>query len=128
MGLSLPEKAAAFCRELGDDSLLNLARQNNMEQVFIRAQRSLQDGRVGPDLETDLDSLDAMVRQIEGQGLYPAAVRSYAPWPGTGESTGAEWWACPSHRCAGRGRVVADQQSPVCAATGEPLEPRPLQE
>ncbi len=121
-GLGLPEKVATFCRELGDDSLLDLARQNNMEQVFVRAQLSLQDGRVGPELKADLDSLDAMMRRVEGEGLYPAAVRGYAPWLGTGGSAGAQWWACPSRRCAGRGRVVVGQQPPVCAATGKPVE------
>lgn len=128
MGLSLSEKVAAFCRELGDDSLLDLARQNSLEQVFTRARTSLQNGRIDAALEADLDAIDAMARRAEGEGLYPAAVRGMPDWPGTGASTGAQWWACPAQRCAGRGRVRFGQQPPVCAATGQPLEPRPLQE
>jgi hypothetical protein len=128
MGLGLPEKIAAFCRELGDDSRLGLARQNGMEQVFVRARTSLQDGRIGTALEADLDEIDAMARRAEGEGLYPASVRGIPDWPGTGASTGAQWWACPAQLCAGRGRVKPGQQPPVCAATGQPLEPRPLQE
>jgi hypothetical protein len=128
MELSLPAKVAAFCRELGDDSLRDLARQENVEEVFLRAETSLKAGRIGPELESDLDSLDAMVRRVEGQGLFLAASRGYAPLPMPGQSTGAQWWACPSDRCAGRGRVRPGQQAPVCAATGERLMARPLQE
>jgi hypothetical protein len=128
MGLGLPEKAAAFCRELGDDNLLDLARQNGLEQVFTRARTSLQNGRIDATLEADLDAIDAMALRVDGQGLYPAAVRGMPDWPGTGASTGAQWWACPTERCAGRGRVKPGQQQPVCAATGQPLEARLLQE
>lgn len=127
MGLSLPEKIAAFCRELGDSSLLDLARQNGLEQVFARARTSLQNGLIDAALEADLDAIDAMARRTEGEGLYPAAVRGMPDWPGAGASSGAQWWACPTQRCAGRGRVRPGQQPPVCAATGQPLEPRPLQ-
>lgn len=127
MGLGLPEKAAAFCRELADDSLLELARRNGMEQVYARARGSLQDGLIGAALEADLDAIDEMARRVEGEGLYPAATRAIPGWPGTGASTGAQWWTCPVQRCAGRGRVMPGQQPPVCAATGQALEPRPVQ-
>lgn len=126
--LSRPTKVAAFCRELDGDGLRDLARQEKLEEVFLRAQASLRQGRIGPELEADLDSLDAMVKRVEGQGLYPAASRGYAPLPMPSESTGAQWWACPTGRCAGRGRVRPGQQAAVCAATGDRLVARPLQE
>ena len=126
--MGLLEKAAAFCRELGDASFLELARRNGAEHVLIRARTALEDCRIDAALEADLDSLDATLRDAEGEGLYPAAVRDYAPWPGTGSGTGAQWWACPNQRCAGRGRVRPGQQPQVCAITGDPLEPKPLQE
>jgi hypothetical protein len=72
-------KVAAFCRELGDTALGDLARQENMEQVFLRAEESLRAGRVGPELEADLDALDAMVRRVEGQGMYPPVTRTAYP-------------------------------------------------
>ena len=128
MGLSLPDKVAAFCRELSDDSLLDLARQNGMEQEFTRARKSLRDGGTDPELEADLDAIDEMARRTEGKGLYPAAVRGVPDWPGTGAGTGAQWWTCPVQRCAGRGRVLPGRQPPVCAASGQPLEPKPLHE
>lgn len=128
MAPSLPEKVAAFCRELGGHTLLDLVRQYGVEDVFDRARRSLEDGRINPGLEADLDSLDETLRRAEGEGLYPPASRNYEPLPGTGGTAGAQWWACPSGRCSGRGRVTRGQQPPVCAATGQPLEPRPLQE
>jgi hypothetical protein len=129
MGFGLPEKAAAFCRELGDASFLELARQNGLEHVMGRARAALESGRIDATLESDLDALDAALRQVDGEGLYQVAVvRGYAPWPGTAGGTGAQWWACPTQRCAGRGRVKPGQQPPVCAAAGAPLEARPLQE
>jgi hypothetical protein len=128
MGLGLPEKVAAFCRELSDDSLLSLAQENGMEEAYARAYRSLQHGLIGAALEADLDAIDEMARRVEGEGLYPAATRTIPGWPGAGASTGAQWWTCPVQRCAGRGRVMPGQQPPVCAATGQALEPRPVQE
>jgi hypothetical protein len=128
MEISLTAKVAAFCRELGDDSLRDLARRADMEPVFLQAEEFLKAGRIGPELEADLDSLDAMVRRIEGQGLYPAASRSYTPLPGPAGGIGAQWWACPRGRCAGRGRVRPGQEAPVCDATGERLVARPMQE
>lgn len=127
MGLSLPEKVAVFCRELGDNALLDLARQTpDMEEVFTRARDSLREDRIDGALEADLDALDKMVRAAVGEGLYPGAVRGLPDLPGVSGSSGAQWWACPSWRCTGRGRVVPGRQPPVCAATGQPLEPGPL--
>jgi hypothetical protein len=131
MEITLTAKIAAFCRELGDesdDSLRALAREQNMESVFSRAEDSVKSGQITSALEVDLDALDAMVRKAEGQGLYPAATRGYTPLPGPGGSSGAQWWICPRNLCAGRGRVRAGQQPPVCAATGAQLVPGPLLE
>lgn len=133
MGLGVRAKIAAFCRELGDESdgsLRNLAREHgpDMEAVFAQAEGDLRTGQVSPRLEADLDALDAMLRQAEGQSLYPGATRGYQPLPGPGGGTGAQWWTCPRNRCAGRGRVRVAQQPPACAATGEPLVAGPLPE
>jgi len=127
--MDLSMKVAAFCRELGDSVLQQMAQQQNMEPVYERAEELLKAGRIGPELEADLDLLDDMVRRAEGQGLYPGVTRSYQPLPGGGPGTGAQWWTCPRSRCAGRGRVLrSDQKPPVCGATGEPLVPGPLPE
>jgi hypothetical protein len=126
--ISLTEKIAAFCRELSDGILLDIARQESMEPVFRRAEESLKAGRIDSGLEADLDLLDDMVRRVEGQGLYPAATRSYVPLPGPGSGSSAQWWTCPRGQCAGRGRVRPGQQSPVCGATGKQLVPGPLPE
>jgi hypothetical protein len=132
MGISLIAKIAVFCRELGDDSDDSLramaARTQDMESVFTRAESDVQYGRVSAGLEADLDSLDQMVKDAEGQGLYPAATRGYTPLPWQGGGSGAQWWTCPQTLCAGRGRVQAGQQPPVCAATGGQLVPGPLPE
>ena len=128
MKIELTAKIAAFCRELDDTTLLDMAREQSMEAVYKRAEESLKADRIGPDLEADLDLLDDMVRRVEGQGLYPGATRSYQPLPGGGAGTGAQWWTCPRNRCAGRGRVLPGQTPPVCRATGEPLVPGPLPE
>jgi hypothetical protein len=120
-------KAAAFCRELGDNTLREMAqRDKKTDDAYKRAVKSLKDGQIGPGLEADLDVLDEMVRRLEGQGLYPAATRTYQPLPDPGRGTGAQWWTCPSDRCAGRGRVKPGQDQPACAATGERLVPGPL--
>ncbi|HVB43177.1 MAG TPA: hypothetical protein VNF47_10790 [Streptosporangiaceae bacterium] len=128
MGLSLPDKAAAFCREMADSNLAELFRRHNAEEMFSRATAALRDGRIDSALETDLDALDALVRRTEGHGLYSPAMRGYESWPGTGPGKGALWWACPDGRCAGRGRVRPGQQPPVCTATGQALEPEPFRE
>jgi hypothetical protein len=126
--IDLTVKIAAFCRELGDNTLQEMARQQNKEAVYERAEESLKAGRIGAELEADLDSLDEMVRRAAGRGLYPAATRSYQPLPDPVLWTGAQWWTCPSGRCAGRGRVRPGQEPPVCAAIGEQLVPGPLPE
>jgi hypothetical protein len=41
---------AAFCRELGDNVLQNMAREQNMESVYKRAEEFLKASRVGPEL------------------------------------------------------------------------------
>ncbi len=128
MKIDLTVKIAAFCRELDGNVLQNMAREHNMGPVYKRAEESLHAGRVGPELEADLDAIDEMVRHVGGQGLYPAAPRSYQPLLGGGTGTGAQWWTCPCGRCAGRGRVRPSQAPPVCAATGEKLIPGPMPE
>ena len=85
MGMTLAAKIAAFCRELGDesdDASAPWPASRHMESVFTDAEESVKAGQIGPELEADLDSLDEMVRGVEGQGLYPAATRGYAPLPG----------------------------------------------
>jgi hypothetical protein len=131
--MDLAEKVAAFCRELGDNTLREMAQKDKKtDDAYKRAEESLKDGQIGPRLEADLDLLDEMVRRIEGQGLYPAATRGYQSppafvrVPGDGMGTGAQWWTCPRERCAGRGRMKPGQEPPVCAATGEQLVPGPL--
>jgi hypothetical protein len=99
-----------------------------MESVFVRAEEAVKSGQANPALEADLDSLDLMVQQVEGQGLYPAATRGFMPLPGPAGDSGAQWWTCPQRRCSGRGRVQAGQHPPVCAATGESLVPGSLPE
>jgi hypothetical protein len=124
--MDLAVKIAAFCRELGDNTLQEMAqRDKKTDDAYKRAEESVKDGQIGPGLEADLDLLDDMVRRIEGQGLYPVT-RAYQPLPDPGRGTGAQWWTCPSDRCAGRGRVKPGQEPPVCAATGEQLVPGPL--
>jgi hypothetical protein len=125
--MDLAVKIAAFCRELGDNTLREMAqRDKKTDDAYKHAVKSLKDGQIGPGLEADLDVLDDMVRRAEGQGLYPAATRAFQPLPDPGRGTGAQWWTCPSDRCAGRGRVRPGQEPPVCAATGEQLVPGPL--
>jgi hypothetical protein len=128
MEIDLAAKVAAFCRELGDDSeesLRALAGRHDREPAFARAERALKAGLIGAELEAELDSLDEMIRTVDGEGLY-LAIRSYLPLPGLGTSSGAQWWTCPLSCCAGRGRVQASQSPPICGATGEPLVPGPL--
>jgi hypothetical protein len=97
-----------------------------MAPEFERAAAAVSTGRIDAQLETDLDALDAMVARAMGTGLYPVAVRGFAPLPGSGAGTGAQWWTCPQGRCDGRGRVLPGQQPPVCGATGEQLVPQLL--
>ena len=127
--MDLPAKVAAFCRELGDTALVDIVRQDkDMEPVYRRADESLRAGRAGLELEADLDALDAMVRRVEGQGMYPAVTRSMypGPLPGSRTDSGARWWTCPRGWCTGRGRVKPGQDAPSCAAAGESLVAGPL--
>lgn len=127
MNMGLPTKIAAFCRELGDTTLSGMARQEqDMEPVYRHAEQSLKAGKAGPELEADLDALDAMVRKVTGKGLYPSRTRTYTPLPGAGAGSGAQWWTCPRDWCTGRGRVKPGQAPPSCAASGEPLAPGTL--
>lgn len=123
MELSSRDKAAAFCRELANDSLKNLAAQLGEEQAFENALAALRDGQVEK-LESDLDRLEAKARAA-GITLYPSPTR-YAPLPAPDDDTGALWWLCSGDRCAGRGRVRPGQQPPVCSVTGEKLAAGPL--
>lgn len=126
MATELRMKIAAFCRELGDPTLRDIARQQDQEPVLERAAESLRSGRIGPELEADLDSLEEMVWRSEGRGLYPTVTRGYPGLPpGAEMGTGAQWWTCPHGWCAGRGRVRPGQDTPVCAA-GMRLMARPL--
>ena len=128
MKIDLSAKVAAFCRELGDNTLADMAGQENMEPVYRRAEKSLRAGRTGPELEADLDALDEMARQVEGQGLYPSSTRTPypGPLPGSEAGSGAQWWTCPRGWCAGRGRVKPGQDPPSCAVAGIPLVAGPL--
>ncbi len=125
---SLDDKVAAFCRELEDSALRDIARARGKEPVFLSAEKALIAGQVDADLEAHLDSLDEMVRGLGGPGLYPGSLRDFRSLPGDNGTTGARWWTCPSGRCAGRGRVRPGDKTPVCAATGEQLVPGPLPE
>ena len=129
--MDLPAKIAVFCRELGDTTLAGIVDlHKDMQPVYQRAQESLKaamEGRAGPELEADLDALDAMVRKAAGQGLYPSATRTYpGQLPGSSTGTGAQWWLCPRGLCAGRGRVKPGQAPPCCAANGGSLIAGPL--
>jgi len=125
---SLGDKVAAFCRELGDSALRDMARTNGKEPVFLSAEKALVAGEIDASLEAKLDSLDEMVRGLEGYGLYPGRTRDFQPLPGNNGRTGARWWTCPGGRCTGRGRVRPGDKTPVCAATGELLVSGPLPE
>ena len=126
MDVAIAVKVAAFCRELGDDTLRNLAHEHGLDREFLQARDAVRAGQIGPDLEADLDALHAMVTKAEGQGLYPAPVRQFTPLPGLSGTSGARWWICPRGNCAGRGRVRPGQDPPLCQAIGEPLVPGPL--
>jgi hypothetical protein len=125
--MDLKTKAATFCRELGEDTLRDLARKREKEELLQHAVDALKAGQIGPGLEADLDALDAMVKDEYGQGLF-LVTRGFGPLPPYQGDTGAQWWTCPRSRCAGRGRVKPGQPPPVCAATGEQLIPGPLPE
>jgi hypothetical protein len=124
--MDLSVKVAAFCQELGHSTLRVMALQANQGAVYERAAQSVKAGRLGPELEADLDSLDQLVRRATRQGLYPEVTRGFGPLPGYRRETGAQWWTCPRGRCSGRGRVLPGQPPPVCAATGEQLVSGPL--
>jgi hypothetical protein len=127
--MDLPAKAAAFCRELGDSTiLLDMARAEHREPLYRRAEESLKAGTLDRQLEADLDALDQIVRAATAQGLYSSGTRRYTPLPGYEPSTGAQWWTCPRGLCAGRGRVKPAQATPTCGATGEDLIAEPLAE
>ena len=123
--MDLMAKITTFCRELDDPTLLELARSQTKEGLFQRAKDALGAGDIGPALEVDLDALDEMVKQATGHPLF-LVTRGYSPLPGIQGDSGAQWWICPVGRCAGRGRVRAGQEPPVCAAAREQLVPGPL--
>jgi hypothetical protein len=125
--VDLTEKVAIFCCELDGNALQNAVRKQGKEELFQHAVDILKEGDIGPALEADLDALDAMVRQEDGQGLF-LVTRSYSPLPPYSGDNGARWWTCPRGRCVGRGRVQPLQQPPMCTATSEYLRPGPLPE
>jgi hypothetical protein len=127
VGTELTTKIAAFCRELGENTLAGLAREQNKEAVFKRAEDALKAGEIGPALEADLDALDAALRRAYGQGLFQVT-RGYTPLPPYIGDSGARWWTCPRDLCAGRGRVRPGQDPPICATAGRPLTAGPLPE
>src|SRR6266404_6076518 len=102
--MDLTKKVTVFCRELDDDTLRDLARKQNKEQLLQRAKDAVKAGQAGPGLEAALDAVDAMVKQEYGQGLFPVT-RSLPPLPPYAGDTGAQWWTCPLNLCSGRGRV-----------------------
>lgn len=128
LSMNLCAKVAAFCRELGDPYLQDMARKHDQEPAFLRAEESLRAGQIDSELEADLDGLDQMVRGVKGQGLYPSGRRTVFPGelPGAEMGTGAQWWTCPRGLCSGRGRVKPRQEPPVCATAGQPLAAGPL--
>lgn len=126
--MDLITKITTFCRELGDTTLLELARKQNNEAPLRRAVDALRAGDIGPALEADLNALDDMAERETGQRLFRVTRGGYSPLPLYQSNPGAQWWTCPGGRCAGRGRVKPGQQSPVCGVTGEELVPGPLPE
>ena len=124
--MDLITKITTFCRELGDTTLLELARKQDNEALYRRAVDTLRAGDIGPALEADLDALDEAVKRETGQRLFPVTRGGYSPLPPYRSNPGAQWWTCPGRRCAGRGRVKPGQQPPVCGVTGEEVVPGPL--
>ncbi|WP_436756753.1 hypothetical protein [Streptosporangium sp. V21-05] len=127
MGLGLPEKLAALCRELDDPVFQDQARAGGGAHLLTRLRRVLRNGEDHPCLEADLDELNRLIEEVEGEGFYPGARRSYSPLPG-GSATagGARWWTCPTGRCSGFGLVRRGRPTPACAVTGDDLVARPL--
>ena len=129
MKRTLGDKVAAFCRELGDSTLRDMARSGGMEPEFLRAEKAVIAGQIDPVVEADLDALDEMVRGIsKGLGLYSGSGRDFKPLPGIHGAAGAQWWTCPAGRCSGWGRVRPGDKAPVCSVTGEHLVPGPMPE
>jgi hypothetical protein len=124
--VDLKAKVAAFCRELSVGELVTLAADKRMTDVLEHAQEAVKQGHLTPQLGSDLDRLDELLRRSGRLGMYPPVVRGFAPVPGATPETGAQWWTCPRDRCAGRGRVRPGQTAPVCSMTGQMLVPRPL--
>ncbi|MEV4290602.1 hypothetical protein AB0K40_34275 [Nonomuraea bangladeshensis] len=126
MAVGVEVKIASFCRELGDDTLEGLAREENALAAYLRARSAIRAGRVDQELEADLDALDRAVLSATGQGLFPSGNRAFQPLPGAQGAGGARFWECPRGLCAGRGRVRPGQPAPSCGASGEPLKSGPL--
>src|ERR1019366_4988375 len=98
MKMDLTAKVTAFCRELGEETLRDLARTQNKEDLLQRAEDALKAGQIGLGLQADLDALDAIVRQEYGQGLF-VVTRSFGPLPSYPGDTGAQCWTCPRGLC-----------------------------
>ncbi len=121
--MKLPEKIAAFCRELNHDELLMLAEAEGMADVLQRAMQRVLGGDIGPLLEGDLNALHVMVTRVDPQGLFSSS-RQYSPVRGGSGSSGAEWWECPGGLCAGRGLVRSGHSAPRCGVDGRSLVAR----
>jgi hypothetical protein len=102
-----------------------MARDQGLEDTWRRASEALRAGRLGVELEKDLDALDAMVARVQPGGLFSGS-REYRPLPGGGPASGAAWWSCPLDLCAGRGRVLPRQKAPVCGIGRRSLTATPL--
>jgi len=123
----LATKIAAFCRELTEPTLADLARERDAQEVYRRAQEALRTGDLGSGFESDLDTLDALVFAATGQSLFGPVIRTYAPLASTaGGEAGAQWWTCPRALCSGRGRVRSGQSPHSCGATGQQLVAGPF--
>lgn len=124
--MPLPAKAAAFCREMAGTDLADLARRHGAGDRYDRVAAALRTGCLPPELEPDLDALDALAERELSEGFYPADVLAYEPLPGAPATTGVQRWACPADQCAGRGRVRPGQPAnpPECAARHTPLIPQ----
>jgi hypothetical protein len=124
--MDMKTKISVFCGELEDGELARLADDSGMTEVLERARSAIAAGDIGTQLEADLDALDVFLRGSRSLGMYPPVTRGFRPLPGVAGSTGAQWWTCPRHWCAGRGRVRPQQPAPICAVTGQIAIPRSM--
>jgi hypothetical protein len=124
--MDIGTKIAAFCQELEDGELAQLAEDKGMSAVLENARALLTAGDMCAQLEADLDALDLMLVTSGSLSMYAPITRGFKPPPGAAERTGAQWWTCPDNWCTGRGRVRPQQSAPVCALSGQVLTQQPL--